>query len=77
MLTYGGHMAGGEVVFGEAKEHARFADGGVADDNQLDEVVVILLTPALVLVHFKSIIIFNQTRTRLKVGSRKTASSSL
>jgi len=38
--TDGGHVADGEVVFGETEEDAGFADAGVTNNDQLEEVVV-------------------------------------
>ena len=40
-------MARGEAVLGEAQQNAALADRGVADYDKLDEVVVLLLAPAL------------------------------
>ena len=51
LLTDCGHVAGGELVFGEAQQNAGFSDGAVADNDQLDQVVVLLLCSCRV--HFR------------------------
>jgi hypothetical protein len=42
--TDGGEVRGEEVVFGEAKEQIGLADPRVADDEQLDQIVIALLS---------------------------------
>lgn len=40
VLTDGGHVADGEGVLGEAEQQAGLADARVADDDELEQVVV-------------------------------------
>ena len=54
-LTYRGHVTSGELVLWEAKKDTGFSNGGVPNDDEFDQVVVILFTG----LHFNLIIIIN------------------